>query len=116
LIVVTTFAVSKIPTPELLCCALTYHILLGCLILSALDKDIGFDGKTIVKQWIPGHYALDGNERADALAKRGVLVCSNDPFCTIKRLIKNTLSSRHYEELGSNSFQQLEFFAAGFYS
>ncbi|GFW49428.1 hypothetical protein TNCV_3059351 [Trichonephila clavipes] len=31
-------------------------------------------GKTIVHQWIPAHCEIPGNEKADCLAKKGVLV------------------------------------------
>ncbi|GFV85835.1 hypothetical protein TNCV_2004551 [Trichonephila clavipes] len=60
-------------------------------------------GKTVVLQWVPAYCRVPGNEKADLLAKNGVLVMQKVThpmsFYSIKNPIKRSIKARVQKEI-----------------
>ncbi|GFW03167.1 RNase H domain-containing protein [Trichonephila clavipes] len=65
-------------------------------------KNLSSLGKTIVLQWVPTHCGIPGNEKADFLTKKGVLVMQKVSrplsFHSIKNLIKRSIKAHAQED------------------
>ncbi|KAL1453463.1 hypothetical protein WDU94_007599, partial [Cyamophila willieti] len=66
--------------------------------------------KIIAIQWVPAHCGLEGNEKADVLAKKGTKILAtpqtNISFDSAKRLIKPSANNKHNKWLSEKATRQ----------
>lgn len=78
-------------------------------IVTKIKQNIRFlnmNSKTVEFQWIPSHVDIDGNERADVLAKKGTDIFIERgpiPLDSLRRSIRENIMSAYNMELSINS-------------
>ncbi|KAL1447160.1 hypothetical protein WDU94_012235 [Cyamophila willieti] len=78
--------------------------------IRAILKQLRQLKKIIAIQWVPAHCGLEGNEKADVLAKKGTKILAtpqtNISFDSAKRLIKLNANNKHNKWLSEKATRQ----------